>query len=105
MPSGYTWSSMHRGVARAQFIFQANLFYYMAVLVRPVLSFCFPCFASEMSLRKLWHPHSSLCLCALCHMLFMKSIGPANKPNAAKPAITSRLHSEYHRRGLADSER
>ncbi|MDB6024416.1 MAG: hypothetical protein JWM68_639 [Verrucomicrobiales bacterium] len=29
---------------------------------------------------------------------------PPNKPDAAKPAIKSRLHSEYHWRGLADPE-
>jgi hypothetical protein len=29
----------------------------------------------------------------------------SNKPDAAKPAITSRLHSGYHWRGLADPER
>ncbi|MDB6025825.1 MAG: hypothetical protein JWM68_2048 [Verrucomicrobiales bacterium] len=28
-----------------------------------------------------------------------------NQPDAAKPAITSRLHSEYHWHGLADPER
>lgn len=30
---------------------------------------------------------------------------PSNQPDAVNPAITSRLHSEYHWRGVSDPER